>query len=66
MNRRVWQASALAIALHGPLVAAACYRLSFDAYTHMFFADHYQRNWWVLWEPRKDEMVWAHEMAWNE
>ena len=20
----------------------------------------------VLWEPRKDEMVWAHEMAWNE
>jgi len=52
MNRRVWQASALAIALHGPLVAAARYRLSFDAYTQMFFADHYQRNWWVLWEPR--------------
>ena len=21
---------------------------------------------WILWEPRKDEMVWAHEMAWNE
>jgi peptide/nickel transport system substrate-binding protein len=21
---------------------------------------------WILWEPRRDEMVWAHEMAWNE
>ena len=20
---------------------------------------------WVNWEPRKDEMVWAHEMDWN-
>jgi peptide/nickel transport system substrate-binding protein len=21
---------------------------------------------WILWEPRRDEMVWAHEMAYNE
>jgi peptide/nickel transport system substrate-binding protein len=21
---------------------------------------------WVLWEPRHDEMIWAHEMKWNE
>jgi ABC-type transport system substrate-binding protein len=21
---------------------------------------------WVVWEPRHDEMIWAHEMRWNE
>jgi hypothetical protein len=26
--------------------------LSYDAYIHMFFADHYRRTWWELWEPR--------------
>lgn len=25
---------------------------SFDAYVHMFFADHYARDWFELWEPR--------------
>ena len=28
--------------------------------------DIYGVDNWVNWEPRKDEMVWAHEMAWNE
>jgi peptide/nickel transport system substrate-binding protein len=28
--------------------------------------DMYGVDNWVVWEPRKDEMVWAHEMAWNE
>ena len=28
--------------------------------------DIYGVDNWVLWEPRKDEMIWAHEMAWNE
>lgn len=28
------------------------YRLSYDAYTHIFFADHYRRDWFNLWEPR--------------
>jgi peptide/nickel transport system substrate-binding protein len=27
--------------------------------------DIYGVDNWVVWEPRKDEMVWAHEMAWN-
>ncbi|GBD09931.1 hypothetical protein HRbin22_02193 [Candidatus Thermoflexus japonica] len=35
-----------------PLVASARYRRSYDAWTHMFFADHYRRGWWELWEPR--------------
>ncbi len=29
-------------------------------------SDVYGVDNWVLWEPRKDEMVWAHEMAFNE
>ena len=29
-------------------------------------SDVYGVNNWILWEPRKDEMVWAHEMAYNE
>ncbi len=52
MDRRLRLALILAIALHGLLVATERYRLSFDAYTHMFFADHYRQAWWVLWEPR--------------
>ena len=27
--------------------------------------DIYGVDNWVTWEPRKDEMVWAHEMDWN-
>lgn len=25
---------------------------AFDSYVHMFFADHYRREWFQLWEPR--------------
>ncbi len=25
---------------------------SYDFPTHLFFASHYQRSWWTLWEPR--------------
>ncbi len=52
MDRRLRLAIGLALMGHWPLVAAARYRLSYDAYVHMFFADHYRRDWWALWEPR--------------
>jgi hypothetical protein len=42
----------LALCFHGPLVVAGLYRYSYDAATHEFFADHYARSWWGLWEPR--------------
>lgn len=38
--------------LHGALILAARYRLSYDAYNHMFFGDHYRLDWWSLWDPR--------------
>ena len=45
-------AMVLALCFHGPFVAAGFYRFSWDASTHMFFADHYRRSWFALWEPR--------------
>src|SRR4029077_14496654 len=42
----------LALAFHGPLVAGGLYRYSWDAATHIFFADHYRRSWFSLWGPR--------------
>ena len=50
--RRPQEAAWLAFALHGFLVLTTQYRVSFDAYNHMFFADHYRMDWWSLWEPR--------------
>lgn len=42
----------LSLALHLPLVLARLYDLGYDAPIHTFFADHYLRSWWDLWEPR--------------
>lgn len=50
--RRVRLATLLAFLLQGVFVLSARYRLSYDAYNHMFFGDHYRLNWWTLWEPR--------------
>ncbi|MCS6910931.1 MAG: hypothetical protein NZM11_10265, partial [Anaerolineales bacterium] len=35
-----------------PFVLWRVQRASYDAYTHIFFADHYRQDWWTLWEPR--------------
>jgi hypothetical protein len=37
---------------HGILILAARYRMSYDAYNHMFFGDHYRMHWWSLWDER--------------
>jgi O-antigen ligase len=50
--KRVKLATWLALCLQGLLILTAQYRLSYDAFTHMFFADHYLKDWWALWEPR--------------
>src|SRR5947209_4452112 len=42
----------LALGFHGPLIAAGLYRYSYDAATHEFFADHYTRAPFALWDPR--------------
>jgi hypothetical protein len=52
MNRYVQASMLLSLVTHGTLIFIGSYRSSYDAYVHMFFADHYRRNWWSLWEPR--------------
>lgn len=37
---------------HGGLLASGSYRGTYDAYVHIFFADHYRRSWFQTWEPR--------------
>ena len=37
---------------HGILIIMGRYRLSYDAYIHMFFGDHYRMDWWSLWDTR--------------
>lgn len=50
--RRVWFALLAAFLFHGLLILTARYHLSYDAYVHMFFGDHYAKDWWSLWDPR--------------
>lgn len=52
MPRRVRCAVLVALLFHGLLILTARYHTSFDAYTHMLFADHYAQGWWSLWDPR--------------
>src|SRR5512138_3130265 len=52
MSRYTRLAVLLSALLHGGLILAGRYRLSYDAYNHMFFGDHYRLDWWSLWEPR--------------
>jgi len=52
MPRRVWNAVFIAFLCHGLFILTARYRLSYDAFTHMLFAEHYAGNWFSLWEPR--------------
>jgi len=42
----------LALLFNLPFVLLRVQRFSYDAYTHIFFADHYRGSWWTLWEPR--------------
>lgn len=39
-------------AYHGVTLFTGTYRGTYDAFVHMFFADHYARDWWSLWETR--------------
>ena len=50
--RKVRLAVLFSFLMHGALILAGRYRISYDAYNHMFFGDHYRMDWWSLWEPR--------------
>jgi hypothetical protein len=42
----------LSATVNAAMQALQVYRYSYDAYTHMFFADHYRRDWFSLWDAR--------------
>jgi hypothetical protein len=42
----------VALSFHGGLLISGTYRGTFDAYVHLFFADHYRRSWFSSFEPR--------------
>jgi hypothetical protein len=52
MLRNVRLAVLCSFLFHGALILATRYRLSYDAYNHMFFGDHYRMDWWSLWDGR--------------
>ena len=52
MPRNARLAVLFSFLFHGVLILAARYRLSYDAYVHMFFGDHYRMDWWSLWDAR--------------
>ncbi len=49
---RLRWAIALAFLVHGVLLASGSYRGTYDAWVHIFFGDHYARDWFSTWEPR--------------
>src|SRR5437660_8106533 len=52
LNPRLLVALTLAIVYHGWLLLSGSYTRTYDAYVHMFFADHYVRAWFNDWESR--------------
>lgn len=51
-RRPLQLAVAAAVLYHGGLLASGSFRRTYDAYVHLFFADHYTRDWFSLIEPR--------------
>lgn len=55
---RTWQqpmlllALGLALVFHGSLLFAGGFKRTYDAYVHLFFADHYRRMWFNSWDER--------------
>jgi hypothetical protein len=41
------------LAVNLPAAFLGVYRFSYDAYTHIFLADHYRRDWFSLWDGRR-------------
>ncbi len=42
----------LALIVHGALLISGTFRGTYDAYVHIFFGDHYARDWFSTWETR--------------
>lgn len=52
LNPHLLIALALTIVFHGGLLLSGTFKHTYDAYIHIFFADHYVRAWFDPWEYR--------------
>jgi hypothetical protein len=52
INPHLLWALALAFVYHGSLLYNGTFKRSYDAFIHIFFADHYARSWFDPWEYR--------------
>jgi len=51
-HRLLLIALVLTVLFHGSLLLAGSYQRTYDAYVHIFFADHYARSWFSGWDNR--------------
>jgi uncharacterized membrane protein len=49
---RLRVALSVTVLFHGGLLASGSHKRTYDAFVHLFFADHYYRDWFSSWEPR--------------
>ena len=49
---RLRVALGVTVLFHGGLLASGSHKRTYDAFVHLFFADHYYRDWFSSWEPR--------------
>jgi hypothetical protein len=42
----------IVVLFHGSLLLQGSYERTYDAWVHLFFANHYQRAWWSSWDSR--------------
>jgi hypothetical protein len=52
IDLRLLVAVLAAMLYHGVLGISGTYRNTYDAYVHIFFADHWTRGWFDHWDPR--------------
>lgn len=52
INPHLLTALILVIAFHGILLVSGNFKRTYDAYVHIFFADHYRRTWFDHWDYR--------------
>ncbi len=52
INPHLLLALAIAFVYHGGLLLSGTFRRTYDAYVHIFFADHYVRAWFDHWDYR--------------
>ncbi len=52
INSSLLVALCLAFVYHGALLLSGTFKRTYDAYVHIFFADHYARSWFDNWDYR--------------